>query len=716
MVWCKKIRIVIMILLISGCFFSAHAYSQQVNLDKATRDFERTFLREEIEEKFRPSQKEIPKEEEKEVAGAFDAEPEGPKFFIEKITLIGMETFSPEEFEHVAKKYLDKEVTFQEIKNLAKRIESEYLKKGVMAACFVPPQEITDKEVILQIVETRMGELQIGDHKYYDKDRIKYFWSLKPGDILRYDEMSRSISFMNKAADRNVAATLRSGKEPGTTDVMLDAETRYPLHSMGSLDLEGASTTGIIRTKLGFRHNNFMGFDDSLIAGYLFGRYLGAIYFYHNVPITNFGTTLLYGYSQSKANPQGDFAAYDIAMKAHEASIFIYQDIFYRDKRIGDINFGLDAKNKITKMGDTGTINRDRLRIFRAGGNFLYNDTDSVVSISPKFSQGLNFFGSRRKDRLSSGGANNVFSKFNIDIEYAKNLPFDLRASMKAKGQLTFMKLAPQEQLSLGGMNSVRGYPGGDYLADTGIQTNIELLFSPNFLSDNVKIPYAARPLKEELTGLVFFDYAYGTKRNPNTWTDLEKTSLASVGTGLRLKLFDQALVRLEWGFPLGQRFFFMGKKPSSGSPAGRMHLSLDFEDNFPAEFARIGALAIEEYISGIAFAVLNAELTNPESMIREKLYNYFYLAERAYDRNNLEEAQFYYESIINISAALFEDVRGYVKASIEHRKELAEFNDLAMKYYKNREFEKAREMWWKVITEAEARPLMLEFQVNNAG
>ena len=46
--------------------------------------------------------------------------------------------------------------------------------------------------------------------------------------------MSKSIQLMNKNADRDVSATLHAGKKPGTTDVLLDVKTRFPIHFFGS--------------------------------------------------------------------------------------------------------------------------------------------------------------------------------------------------------------------------------------------------------------------------------------------------------------------------------------------------------------------------------------------------------------------------------------------------------------------------------------------------
>jgi len=572
-----------LIISVIAIFISSPSYSQQqIDIDKATIEQDRS-IREETVKKVKapPAEKpEIKEEKEEEV------KKEGPTFFIKRIELTGVESFSQDEFKEIIEEFENKELTMGELKRLAKRIERAYLKRGIIAACFIPPQEIKEGVVTLQVVEAKMGEVDIRSHKYFRKDRINFYWSLKPGEVLRYDKLSRNLQFMNKNPDRVVKAALHAGKKPGTTDVTLTPETYYPIHAIATLDLEGSASSGILRTGLGVKHNNFLALDDTLISGYIFGKHFKGIYGYHSVPITPFGTSIMYGYTYSAALPEGDFAYLGLDMRSKNSSFFVYQDLFDKEKHIGNIYAGFEAKNKKIRI-NTGALNRDRLRIIRTGGTFNYKDTEGMVSFKPEISQGIDAFGARDRDRFSSRSAKRVFTKFNLTTQHRRRLPFNLQANFKMKSQLVFTKMTPQEQMSLGGIDSVRGYPYGDYLADSAIQTNVEFLIPAFLLPKELKIPYASRPLKEDVTGLLFVDYAHGARRGANVWTENDRVNLMSAGAGIRVNVFDQAIVRLEWGFPLGDRKLW-GRKPTSGSPAGRLHLSIDFEDKILRELERI--------------------------------------------------------------------------------------------------------------------------------
>jgi hemolysin activation/secretion protein len=278
---------------------------------------------------------------------------------------------------------------------------------------------------------------------------------------------------------------------------------------------------------------------------------------------------LFYGFSDSKAIPRKEFSQFDIRSYSQSVSFFLHQDIFKKDEYLGEVSLGLDAKDK-TSTANTGTINRDRLRILRIGANLIHKFGGTVTNISPQFSQGLNLFGARRKNGFTSRSSENTFSKFNLGIAHRRALPLNLQVNLNLKCQFASERLAPLEQYSLGGLNSVRGYPAGDYLADNAVQTNVELLIPAFFIPEYLKLPKAERSLKDNITGVLFFDQGYGEKRGVLT-TEKTCASLASLGAGLRVRLYKKALLRLAWGFPVGD-------EPLTETANSRFHISLDVQ------------------------------------------------------------------------------------------------------------------------------------------
>ena len=542
----------------------------QTNIGKATREVDKD-LRKEAEKKLLPAPKEKPqiekeKKKKKEKLKAV-------KFFVKEIKLEGVKTFLPRDFEPIVEKYENKEGSLEQLDSLAKEIEREYLRKGVIAACFVPPQKIKNGIVILQVIEAKMGNLEIEKHRYFKKNRLRYYWQLKNNQTMRYDKIRRSLQIMNKNPDRKVKAALHAGKKPETTDVLLDVKTRFPVHLIASLDNEGITSTGKQRNTLGIRHNNFLGLDDSLLQGYMWGNDFSAAYVYHSIPINNSGTSLMYGYSYSKSFPKKEYEPYGIDARSKNSSFFIHQDIFKKEKYLGETYLGIESKDKTTKL-ITGTFTHDRLRTITAGGDFIMRGFGSITYIQPEFSQGINGLGAKRQNEFSSRKAKNTFSKFNLSLTHKRAIPFNWEAVLKLKAQLASTRLSPQEEFSLGGAGSVRGYPAGDYLADNAVQTNLEILIPSSFFLEKTSFPFLKKHIEEATTFLLFFDYGYGRKRGVLSG-ERKSASLAGLGLGLRIRLFNQIILKLAWGFPVADET--ITEKGHS-----RFHFSFDFESKTP--------------------------------------------------------------------------------------------------------------------------------------
>lgn len=646
-----------------------------------------------------PRQPSLPKVEEDK------PKPGEQKFFIKGIKLLGCESFPPEDFDPFLEKYENRETTLTGLNNLSREISSEYLKRGIIAAVFLPPQEVKDQYVTMQVVEAKMGELEVGKAPFFGKKIIRYYWSTRSGDILRYDKISKSVQMMNKNPDREVRAALHAGDKPGTTNVILTPKTRFPIHGQYTFDKEGIVTTGKARNGFGIRDNNLLGYDDTLISGISYGADFRGVYAYHSVPVSPEGASLLYGYSYSLSTPQKDFDRYSLKSVSETVTMSIRQDIYNKDEYLGDIYATFDSKDKVTwyKLGQ-GTLNRDRLRELTFGGNYIIRGAGSVTYISPELNQGINIFGTSKKNNpLSSRpGATPTYTKFSLNLRNSTSLPFNLQQNLKLRLQIPSEKLFSQEQYGIGGIDTVRGYPPSDYLADKMALFNAEMLSPLFFLPKSWKMPYEKKPLKDQITALTFFDYGYGEHRgNP------KPRRLSSVGVGLRMNFYDQVLLRLEWGFQLK----LLGQDPiTEGYAPGRFHISLNIEDKLPGEIERIMNQMRRERVRQEAWALVDEELARDDSPIRKKISDYLYLAEDLYKAGRLKESREAYQMVVDMSSSLYKQSEKYVVECKLHEDELEKKCAEAALSYKEGRLDESKKMWEDIISESVPRPLSFKF------
>lgn len=682
---------------IAFLFLFASAYAQQ-DIERATRETDR-LTSEEIGRKIIPPVKKPEKIKPIEVPLA-----EGEtKFFVKLIKLYGNETFLEQEFSSIVSKYENKEATLSQLKILCKEIEREYLRKGVIAAVFVPPQELNQGIVVLRIVEAKMGNLQVADHNYFKKERINYYWRIPPGEALQYDELSKSIQLMNKNPDREVKATLAAGSKPETTDVILTPQTIFPVHPTFSYDTEGQPSTGKTRIGVGARHNNFLGLDDTLMGGYTFGRNFSGEYVYHSLPVSPNGLALIYGYSQSKDAPGKDLASSLIRSKANSVSASLNQDLYNKDQYLGSAFFGFDAKDKAVST-KIGLFSKDKLRIFSAGVNLLKRDFGSSTNFSPAVYQGVDALGATSKGNpYASRGAKSQFTKLKIDFQHKRSLPLGLQANLRFKSQLASEKLTSQEEYSLGGIDSVRGYPPDDYLADNAVNSSAELLIPAFFIPQSWQIPTDVNTLRQSTTFLVFADQGWGMRVGHSS-TDKKSVNDVSAGLGVRFSFLDQALIRLEWGFPYG------GGHPITEGGHSRFHVSIDIQGKVAEQLDKITKAIQENTGEKLAWRMLDAEMSLPDSPIRKKISDYLDQAKADFEKGNFEESKEYYQKAIDLGDSLYAQAKEYIENSFAQKKMLVDENTLALTYYKAGNFAKAKEIWQKVINEAKQVPLTFKF------
>jgi hemolysin activation/secretion protein len=147
---------------------------------------------------------------------------------------------------------------------------------------------------------------------------------------------------------------------------------------------------------------------------------------------------------------------------------------------------------------------------------------------------------------------------------------FESYMTIKSQFQAASVGLPSSEQLQLGGANSVRGYPEGDYLCDTGATLNIDWAFPCYLLPKELKLPNSTVPLRNQIELVVFMDLAGGVLKRVLPGEDSSKF-LMGIGGGLRIRLYNKVYCRLDWAVDVGD-------DPVSGSGPSTFYLTFQSE------------------------------------------------------------------------------------------------------------------------------------------
>ena len=324
-----------------------------------------------------------------------------------------------------------------------------------------------------------------------------------------------------------------------------------------------------------------------------------------------------------------------------------------------------------------------------------------MATFTTDYEQGMGAFCANSiGDEMMSRGAPAIFTKLNFAMNHKSVSYLGIQESLRLLGQVTFMKLTPQEQLGLGGIDSVRGYPSGDVSVDNGLQVNEELLLPSIYIPKDWRLPYSDKTIREMVTSVVFTDYGYGERR-----TESKSHNLIGIGAGIRISLYNQAFIRMEWGLPI------LGDNPNgAGTRDPRFHFSVDFQDKLPEELERIWKLMEEDNVKTLAWELVNRELARPNSPLRQRLCEDIYLAQTYYKKGMLKESKQVYADIEKMSKSLYRQSEDYVRAYFAREKSVRENRESALLEHEKGNLVEARAMWQKVAEDAKPRALVLEF------
>ena len=159
------------------------------------------------------------------------------------------------------------------------------------------------------------------------------------------------------------------------------------------------------------------------------------------------------------------------------------------------------------------------------------------MALRSQFSFGLGILDATTNDNPPDGR----FFEWRSQGQYVRLLAPDTLFVFRSAFQLSTDPLVPLEQLTLGGLNSVRGYRQDFFLTDNGI-----------FASAEVRLPILR---VSEIEGLLqiapFIDYGTGWNDPDNPIATPSPNTLVSLGLGLIWQMGDRLNARLDWGLPL---------------------------------------------------------------------------------------------------------------------------------------------------------------------
>lgn len=502
--------------------------------------------------------------------------PEGTVFTLKELKITGTSIFTQEELKQAYESYIDKSITFKDLEDIADKIKSMYKKIGYLTTLtYIPEQQVAEGKVEIVVVEGRLGEVKVEGNRWVSRAFIEKQIHTKKNEVLNIFTLQRDLLRLNQNGDLEVKTVLAAGKEPGTTDIVLQVKDKFPYHAGTNTDNQGTRLVGKYRTGLSFRSSNLSGRGDSLFVTAIMSATSSGTFMSYAVPMDTRGTKIGFDATVFTMQIGKEYKGADITGVTQLYKPHVSGEIYLSEDFQATIDSGIEIKsNQKAILHEKNTL--DELRIPYVSFNFSKMDSlfgGVQTSFSPRFSFGTSrFLGAsvRNHDSQTRTGTGGFYFKYEQSLSRVQKMPFESYVSARTQFQATSNSLPSSEQFQLGGANSVRGYPEGEYVADFGAQLNVDWVFPSYIIPKDWILPGADTPLRQQLQPVVFMDLGGGKilKVGPGERKD---RFLMGIGGGLKYQYNRNLFLRFEWAQRLGDRMT-PGQGPSD------FHMSFQFE------------------------------------------------------------------------------------------------------------------------------------------
>lgn len=483
--------------------------------------------------------------------------PQGPTFLVKKINIEGNNLFKSDELLKDAKLLEGKVISFAQLQSFADVVTAIYRAHGYATSrAYIPPQKIIDGVVVIRILEVKVGNINVYGNKWFNSILYRNSLKLQNGDYFEITDLERALREINLQPDRYAQAYLEPGSQTGTTDINMKTQDQLPVHASFEYNNRGTSLTGYSRYIEHFTDNNLTGHGDSIQASFTAAEQaaLYATAVHYELPNLRTGDLFHLDFSQGDSHLQKDLLPSDVRGNSLD---FIpgYSHNFWdtdRSKLDGDIRFEL--KDSKTDVQDA-KLSFDRTRNIVFGPNAMFTDVTGRSFAGLDTHVGMpNFLGAMSdKDSMSSrpdsGGR---FVYWTANAARIQALPLGMSFISQASGQYSPMPLPSIEQMYLGGMYSVRGYPENDSAGDTAFSCSEEVRVPVYFIPQSWKIWKTNTPWRNALSFAAFVDAGRTFDLKRSDPAAIKDKTLAGTGVGLRFYLSPDMSIQFDTAFPFG--------------------------------------------------------------------------------------------------------------------------------------------------------------------
>lgn len=366
-------------------------------------------------------------------------------------------------------------LTLSQISELADRITAYYRAHDFpLAKAIIPPQEIRDGEVVINVVEARYGAIGLNNSSRVHEGLLRATLApLESGDPITQSDLDHSLLLLSDIPGVAVGATLGPGASVGTSDLTVDVAATPQVAGNVTLDNYGDRYTGRVRLG-GTVHffNPLRGGDVLSLSGLTTGEGLNYARIAYEAVVTGGGDRIGASYSALHYVIGDSLAALDAEGDAQVASLWAsHPFIRSRDLNLyGRVQYDwLTLSDRVDVAGIENDRHLGSWTLSLAGDRSDDLGLGGVTSWDIGWTHGTVDFDNAAAEAADAATAQTAgdYSKWSASVSRLQRLSDRDTLYLAASGQWADTNLDSAEKMIAGGAYTVRAYDVGALSGDT---------------------------------------------------------------------------------------------------------------------------------------------------------------------------------------------------------------------------------------------------------
>ena len=405
-------------------------------------------------------------------------------FKFKTISLEDATVISKAEQAKILKDFYGSCITANNIDLLVKTVTNWYIEKGfVTSRVYIPKQNIKTGKFRLKVIEGRLERIKQNQDTWVDSLETYMAFPMSSGDLLNIRDVKQGLDKLNSLASNNATSKMLAGLHDGYTILQITNQKQKPFRTYLGVD-----NTILEKVKVNSRleYDNLFYLDDAL-------QLRCSSYVVHD-------KTENINYGASFSIPFGYWFLSLSSNLSHSLTYITLSDVPYEYRNLTNneaitLSYILFKGRTASFTLNTSLAYQDRETFF--AGELLEVSSRSNANLSfgfdfsNKYSRGFYSIGFSAKygltglfnvtepingDDVPIGYPKTRFSKYNVNGSICYYFSFwGLKYCSNGTLQLSKYTLFAEEQISVGGRYSVRGFNQGGIIGDSGFYIKNDL-------------------------------------------------------------------------------------------------------------------------------------------------------------------------------------------------------------------------------------------------